>query len=190
VRILVVGSNSLATSLASRFRKAGHMAATHQNLEDIPGLRTIALGAQVVFLVVPFDQCLNLPHRVFLARMVADATDYFPTAETDVPAQDQSPSELLAAHLHGAEFVRIVNAVSLLSMSEQGPVGGPVPRVSVPIAGEHLRAKAMVSGLIADLGLDAVDLGSLVDARTWRPEGVLRSLSSRGEDPRIRISEV
>jgi hypothetical protein len=150
----------------------------------------MGLGAEVVFLVVPFRKCLNLPHLVFLARVVADATDYFPNAGADVPAHDQSPSELLAAHLYGAEFVRIVNAVSLLSIGEQEPIGGSVPRVSVPIAGDDLRAKAAVSGLIADLGLDVVDLGSLADARTWRPERVLLSWSSLGEDPRLRISDV
>ena len=47
MRILVVGSNSLAMSLASRFRKAGHMAATYQNLEDLPGLRTIGRSRAV-----------------------------------------------------------------------------------------------------------------------------------------------
>jgi predicted dinucleotide-binding enzyme len=107
-----------------------------------------------------------------------------------VPAHDQSPSELLAAHLHGAEFVRIVNAISLLSIGEQEPIGGSVPRVFVPIAGADLRAKAAVSGLIADLGLDVVDLGSLADARTWRPERVLLSSPSLREDPRLRISDV
>jgi predicted dinucleotide-binding enzyme len=190
VRVLVVGSNSLAISLASRLRKAGHQAGTHQNLEHVAGLETMALGARVVFLVVPFHQCLNLPHRVFLARVVADATDYFRTPGDDVPPRGQSPSERLAAHLHGADLVRIVNAVALLSTSEQEPVGGPVPRVSVPIAGDDARAKAVVSGLIADLGLDVVDLGSLADASTWQPESILRLAYSREADPRIRIADV
>jgi predicted dinucleotide-binding enzyme len=166
------------------------MAGTHQNVREVAGLRTLALGAHVVFLAVPFDQCLNLPHRVFLARVVADATDYFPTHGTEVSEEGRSPSERLAAHLHGVGFVRIVNAVSLLSMSEPGPVGDSVPRVSVPIAGDEPQAKAPVSGLIADLGFDVVDLGSLADARTWQPESALRSASSRQADARVRLADV
>jgi predicted dinucleotide-binding enzyme len=190
VRVLVVGSDRFATSLASRLRRAGHMAGTHQNLEDVTGLRTLALGAQAVFLVVPLRHCLQLPHRVLLGRVVADATDYFPTDDSDAAAHGESPSELLSAHLPGAGFVRIVNAIRLLSMREKKPVGGTVPRVSVPIAGDDLPAKAAISGLIVDLGLDVVDVGRLADARTWQPESTLRSSSSRDADPRIRIADV
>jgi predicted dinucleotide-binding enzyme len=192
MRILVLGSGTLATSLASRLRKAGHIAGTHQELDDVAMLRTLALGARVVFLVVPFHKCLDLPHRVFLARVVADATDYFPSLGSDVPTtQGLSPSEVLAAHLHGASFVRIVNADSLLSISEQEPVGGSVPRVTVPIAGEDPAAKAAVADLIADLGLDAVDIGTLADARTWRLESPLSASSSNPvEAMRIRSADV
>jgi hypothetical protein len=48
----------------------------------------------------------------------------------------------------------------------------------------------MFSGLMADIGLDVVDLGSLADACTWQPESTLRSTSSREADPRIRIADV
>jgi hypothetical protein len=113
--------------------------------------------------VVPLRQCLTLPHRVFLARVVADATDYFPTHDSEVPAQGQSPSKLLAAHLHGAGIVRIVNAIGLLSMSEQAPVGDSVPRVSVRIAGDDLPA-------MPGAGVSQTD--------SWEA------------DPRIRIADV
>ena len=63
MRILVLGSGTLAASLASRLRKAGHIAGTHQDLDDVAMLRTLALGARVVFLVVPFHKFLDLPRH-------------------------------------------------------------------------------------------------------------------------------
>jgi predicted dinucleotide-binding enzyme len=191
VRVLVVGSGTLATSLAHRLRKAGHDGDSAPVPDDAMQLKTRAQRAAVVFLVVPFDECLDLPHTVFAACVVADATDYFrPSGTATALGKGISPSELLADHLHGAALVRIIGADTLLAISEQGPFGGAVPRVAVPIAGDDMAAKAAVASLISDLGFDPVDVGTLRDARETPPGSPLRAPVLDPEDPRTRIADV
>jgi predicted dinucleotide-binding enzyme len=52
--------------------------------------------------------------------------------------------------------------------SEAKPPGA-AGRLAIPLAGDDLAAKAIVSGLIDDMGFDPVDAGTLADGRNQQP---------------------
>ncbi|CAM5335906.1 hypothetical protein ATER59S_04578 [Aquamicrobium terrae] len=54
------------------------------------------------------------------------------------------------------------------ALSELGKPEGETDRLAIPVAGDDVRAKQIVMGLVNDMGFDPVDGGSL--AESWRQQ--------------------
>ena len=64
--------------------------------------------------------------------------------------------------MSGARVVKALNAISATDLAKQSSAYGPI---SIPLAGSNKVAVALVAQLVSDLGLEPVDMGSLVTAR-------------------------
>jgi hypothetical protein len=91
-------------------------------------------------------------HRLFPARdgHVAELDDDRATS-----------TDLLARHLDGARFVRLVDTATLLALGARGPLATEVEPLRGLVAGDDVPAKDVVAGLLVDLGFEPVDAGGL-----------------------------
>lgn len=106
-------------------------------------------------------------------RVVIDATN--PLQSTDrglglACGFDDSGAETVARLLPGARVCKAMNQVGFEVMDKAH--GYPVPPVMF-VAGDDATAKAVVSGLVQDLGFDARDSGPLAMARLLEPYAML-----------------
>lgn len=182
MRLAIIGANDLAVTLAYRFSRLDHEVriASLRGPERVAGLaeRTGATAAEVdeaarwsevSFIAIPFDRALELPADWFAERIVVDTTDYVSGRDPPIAALDEgrtTSSELLAAHLAGSRLVKAFNTINLLPPGDTGPVSGDVATIAIPMAGDDPAAKAVVAGLIVDIGFAPVDIGTLADS--WR----------------------
>ena len=84
------------------------------------------------------------------------------------PAGDKSNAELIQGAAPESHVVKAFNALNWKTMADPASSGGPV---SVPLAGNNKNAKDVVATLVDGMGLEAIDVGPLQNAR-W-VEGML-----------------
>jgi predicted dinucleotide-binding enzyme len=204
MRVGIIGGGTLATSLAYRFDRSGHevvralprgQEATGTPVEQPAGAATVeqaVRGSEVAFLALPLNRALQLPPNPFIGRIVTDATEFYrsgPAAEPDVTPPSPTSGEVLDQHLPGAAVVQLFHTLDLLTSGEPGPLGGAVPRTAIPLTSDEPSARAVVAGLISDLGFDAVDAGGLAAGRLLQARATLRGPQLGDEDVRVRIGD-
>jgi NADPH-dependent F420 reductase len=83
-------------------------------------------------------------------------------------AVDTSNAEIIQAAAPDAHVVKAFNTLNWRTMVDPSSAGGPV---SIPLVGDSGKAKKKVAELVEAMGLEAIDVGPLRDAR-W-VEGML-----------------
>ena len=189
MRIAVIGTGNLARTLAHRFVRLGHEVMIaggvdpHDMLaiKDATGakdgtIREAADFADLVIVAIPFHRIEELPPDAFEGRIVVDATDYYPDRDgscAEIESGEVTSSEVLARHLPGARVVKAFNTPNLRTLGSVGHLVDDVDPVAVPIAGDDVVAKSTVGQLVAELGFDPVDAGTLADS--WRLQSGARA---------------
>jgi predicted dinucleotide-binding enzyme len=84
---------------------------------------------------------------------------------------ETSGGELVAKRVPGARVVKAIPPFADHLMAGEARVGGRP--VTVFVCGDDPVARGTVAGLVADLGADPVDTGSLSRARSLEPLGLL-----------------
>ena len=74
----------------------------------------------------------------------------------------KSNAEIIQAVAPDAHVVKAFNTLNWRIMVNPDEAGGPV---SIPIVGDDAMAKVVVSGLVAGMGLEPIDVGGLENAR-------------------------
>jgi len=75
---------------------------------------------------------------------------------------ETSNAEIIQAAAPGAHVVKAFNTLNWRTMVDPETAGGPV---TIPLVGDDARAKAVVAELVEGMGLEAIDLGPLENAR-------------------------
>ncbi len=123
-------------------------------------------GAIVVFAVPwePVEELLprlgDLTDKLLIDPMIANPAviDGYPFP----PAVPASTAEQLQSWVPSAHVVKAFITISYRTLADPVRAGGPI---SIPFAGADAHAKERVAQLIAELGLDPMDVGPLVAAR-------------------------
>src|SRR6266540_3773324 len=175
MRIGIIGSGNIGSTTARLFVDVGHEVAianshgpqTLTGLVDSLGGRARAATAaqvaefgEVVVVAIPYGHYRDLPAEELEGRIVADATNYYPARDGNIPALDSdqmSSSQLLASRLDGASVVKAFNTMYFRTLA----------------AADDPDAKRVVSGLIERIGFAPVDTGSLADSRRQQPGGAV-----------------
>jgi 8-hydroxy-5-deazaflavin:NADPH oxidoreductase len=90
--------------------------------------------------------------------------NYYPSRDGNIGELDDdstTSSELLAAHAPRARVIKAFNTVNWQILRDRAEPGGRNDRVALFLAGDDSEAKALVSGLIEEIGFAPVDTGSL-----------------------------
>ena len=99
-------------------------------------------------------------------RVLIDATNPFVGGLNLVIGHDDSGGEQVARWASGAHVVKALNIVDARLLDGQKLDDR---EITIPICGDDREAKATVSGLIAELGFDVVDAGTLEISRLLEP---------------------
>ena len=187
MKIGIIGAGRIGQAVASRLVAAGHEVML-SNSDGPESLKTVkeALGreahagrvqdaaayGEVVFVAIPVAAMYDLPAAELDGKIVVDATNYYPQRDGQIPELDDGSigsSELLARDLPGSRVVKAMNTMSYVRLAREAKPAGAAGRLAIPLAGDDLVAKEIVSGLIDDMGFDPVDAGTLADGRNQQP---------------------
>lgn len=187
MKIGIIGAGRIGQAVARRLVTAGHevMLSNAAGPESLAAVKK-ALGGkahagtvqdaaaygEVVFVAIPVAAMFDLPAAELDGKIVVDATNYYPQRDGHIPELDDGSigsSELLARDLPGSRVVKAMNTMSYVRLASEAKPPGAAGRLAIPLAGDDLAAKAIVSGLIDDMGFDPVDAGTLADGRDQQP---------------------
>ena len=208
MKIGIVGAGMIGGTLATLFTRAGHEVA----LANSRGPETLAdtvteLGpnahaataadaasfGEVVFVAVPFKAYTALPAEPFAGRIVVDADNYYPQRDGQIgelDAKTATSTGLLARHLDGARVLKAFNTIYFEHLRDRGDTGAPAAdRFSIPIAGDDAEAKAVLTGLIDQIGFSAVDTGGLADSWRQEPDTPVYGAEVKPDQAAVLISE-
>ena len=193
MRIAIVGAGRIGGNIARRLTGAGHEL-TLSFARDIAALRAqadnigaetaapadAAGAAEVVVISVPWGAIGVALEQVgpLVGKVVIDTTNQFGPGPK--PAAGQTAAGFNAARMPGARYTKCFNT---LTSAFQAETAGREPRVVQWLCGDDEPAKKIVSGLVADAGYVAVDLGGTADCAVM--EAPRRAGAVYGEEYRL-----
>lgn len=154
MRIGIVGSGMIGSSLAGGWAKAGHQVALSNSrgpdsLRDLeaelgPNVRAATVAdavrdAEVVVVAVPLKAVADLAPEDFAGKLVIDTTNYYPERDGHVAELDAgtvTSSELNAAHLDRSRIVKAFNTIYFERIRGEGRPAGAPDRQVVFMAGD------------------------------------------------------
>lgn len=190
MRIGIIGSGNIGSTTARLFAAAGHEVTVAnsrgpESLRELVGelgqhaqagtVADAAREADVVLVAVPLRAYSDLPAEAFAGKVVIDANNYYPERDgriAELESGETTSSELLARHLSGARVVKAFNTMNFRPLGSEGRPQAPrAERLAIYLAGDDDGAKAIVAGLIEEIGFAPVDTGGLHDGGARQQPG-------------------
>ncbi|MEI6623503.1 MAG: NAD(P)-binding domain-containing protein [Actinomycetes bacterium] len=186
VRVGIVGAGHIGGALAATLPRVGHpvLLANSRGPESLrelvaklgPGVQAATVAeaatADIVVVTVPLRALTALSADQFAGRIVVDTCNYYPQRDgvfAELEDGSMNSSELVAAHLSNSTVVKAFNTIYFERLANEGSPELPLDqRLAIPVASDDAAAKALVSGIISELGFAPVDGGTLADS--WRQE--------------------
>ena len=128
-----------------------------------------AAAGDLVVVSIPLKNYHAVPVAPLRGKVVIDTNNYYPQRDTRIAELDDESttvSELLQAHLPESSVVKAFNNIHYAHLLGLARRAGTPERSALPIAGDDLAAKELVTGFLDDIGYDAVDAGPLAEG--WR----------------------
>ena len=193
MKIGIIGAGNIGKNAAIHFVKIGHQVRLSNGrdpstmadvIAEVGGeseAATIAdtvAFAEVVLLSFPWPKREEAIRSAgsFADKVVIDATNPY---TSDFPELedlgDQTASEVIAGLLPGAKVVKALSTIHYLSLrhkaksADADKEGSPVGRICLPLCGDDEPAKAVVAGLLSDIGFEPLDVGPLRMGRHLEP---------------------
>lgn len=182
MKIGIIGAGFIGRALATLAVKSGHdVMISNSRAPATLGSTSVAIGCKigtaqaaaefgdVVFVAIPLMAYQAIPVQPLAGKVVVDANNYYPQRDGNIEAlisNATTTSELLAQHLAGAKVVKAFNAILQGDLEKDGRPTGTTDRRALPIAGDDVEAKKLVTELIDAFGFDTVDAGPLAEG--WR----------------------
>ncbi|MCU0494414.1 MAG: hypothetical protein MUD01_22730, partial [Chloroflexaceae bacterium] len=125
---------------------------------------------EVVIEAIPFGRYRDLPAAQLAGKIVVTASNYYPQRDGVIDLDRLAQSELVAQHLPGARVVKAFNTIWYQHLQTQGDRGKPLDeRRVIFLAGDDAEAKAVIAGLIEEIGFGPLDIGSLHESARQEP---------------------
>jgi len=187
MKIGIIGAGQIGGALTRRLRALGHdvRVANSRGPETLAALaaetgatpvtiRDAVRGADLIVVTIPEKNIPRLPAGLF-----ADVDKRVPVIDTGnyYPQQRDGRIEGIESGLTesrwveqqlGHSVIKTFNNIYARHLLELGKPAGAAKRIALPVAGDDTAAKAIVLGLVDELGFDAVDAGGLDES--WRQQ--------------------
>jgi predicted dinucleotide-binding enzyme len=187
MKVGIIGAGNIGSALARRFTELGHEVSiansrgpeTLREVEAETGatpvtVREAARGKDVVVVTIPEKNVPQLPDDLFEGVgdevVVVDTGNYYPRHRDGAidPIESGMPESAWVAEQLGRPVVKAFNNIYAQHLRDHGRPLGEAGRIALPVAGDDQAAKAVVMGLVEELGFDAVDAGGLDES--WRQQ--------------------
>jgi predicted dinucleotide-binding enzyme len=209
MRIGIIGSGHVGSTLAEHFTRHGHEVAvsnsrspdTLRDLESKLGRRARATTPEeaerfgdIVVISVPFKNYTDIPADGVAEKVVIDTCNYHPDRDGHFPELDDgrtTSSEMLAERLPGALVVKAFNAIRWDSLRDKSRRVDDGARIGIPISGDDAQAKQAVALLIDQIGFAPVNAGTLREGgRKHQPGTEVYTADLPGRDLQARVSPI
>ena len=186
MRIGIIGAGHIGTALAHRFVDAGHdvRIANSRGPETLTALRD-ELGVtpvevpdavrdvDLVVVTIQFGRVRELPAGLFddlpASVPVIDTNNYYHQRDGEIaPVEDGQPESAWTAEQLGRPVIKAINNIHAARIGSGARPEGAADRFALPVAGDDPATKQAVLDLVASLGFDAVDTGTIADS--WRQQ--------------------
>ena len=184
MRIGVIGSGRIGSTLGGLWAKAGHEvmfsdrdADTAKRAAEGAGARAktgtveeaIAFG-DAVLIAVPYGALPAIAKQVgdqLKGKVVVDPNNPVPSRDGELGAQAKEKGAAIstAAILPGARLVRSFNSWGYSTMAREA--NRPAPRMAMPVAADDAATLKIGTQLVADAGFDPVPVSSLAASRAY-----------------------
>jgi hypothetical protein len=189
--VAVIGTGRVGSALGPRFAKLGFKVVYGSRTPEADRVqrlvgrtggdasaatqREAARQAELILLAVPWDAAEQVIKSLgkLDGKIIMDATNALDLAEDGMLelSVDSSAGELIQSWAPGAYVVKTFNNVNDTVMADPGSIHGPV---TVPLAGNDLKAKARVREIVTAMGFPTVDAGPIRMARVLEGMVVLK----------------
>ena len=197
--IAIIGTGNVGAALGPEFAEQGHTivyGSREPSSDDVKALvaktgdgttattpANAVRDADIVVLAVPGMLVAEITQELgdLSGKIIIDPTN--PLNRTDsglVHGVATSNAEIIQEVAPGAYVVKAFNALSWRTMVDPDSSGGPV---SIPLAGNSDDAKATVTLLVEGMGLEAIDVGNVENAR-WVEGMLMLWINNRYESDR------
>ena len=179
MNIAIIGAGNVGKAITSSATKAGHSvtlssasgdsaiaAAQESGARAAASNREAVEGADVVVLAVPYsavDEILGEVGASLDGKVLVDATNPLKPDYSGLATNGSSGAEVIQGKAQGARVVKAFNTAFAARQADPNVAGGL--RVDGYVAGDDEAAKETVLALLADIGFNPVDAGSLAMAR-------------------------
>ena len=184
MKIGIIGTGALGGTIAKKLAATGHevkvtnatpmdelrKTATQLGVAAV-SIKDVVRDVEIIFVSIPTHAIPHLPTDLFAdvpdEVIVIDTTNYYPYRDGSMEGVFVGKLESVwVSQELGRPVVKAFN--NLLSYTlENGPKAKGEPgRIAMAISGDEEKAKGIVSGLINEIGFDAIDAGTL--SESWR----------------------
>jgi len=200
MKIGIIGTGNVGSTLGRRFAQSGHTVAFGSRKPDAPEMKQLAeipnarvtlpkeaaQSSDIVVLATPWPSTLEAVGALgdLSGKILLDCTNPLkPDLSGLVVGTTSSAAEQVAEVAPGARVVKIFNTVGAGVMAN--PAFG-ADAATMFYCGDDAGAKAAAKELAAQLGFDPVDAGALTKARVIEPFALLWiGLALGGHGPNI-----
>jgi predicted dinucleotide-binding enzyme len=186
VKIGIIGAGNIGSALTRGFTALGHEVSvansrgpeTLGDLAAATGASAVTVGdaangGDVVIVTIPEKSVPDLPAG-FLdgaaqAAVVIDTGNYYPQRDGRIEAIENGMTESRwVSQQIGHPVVKAFNNIQAQHLAELRRPPRTPGRIALPVAGDDEASKAVVMGLVDELGFDPIDAGSLDES--WRQQ--------------------
>ncbi len=186
MKIGIIGAGQIGGTLARRLTALGYdvSIANSRGPDTLAGLvsetgakavtvERAARAGDIVIVSIPLMSVPRLPRGLFdgvpADVVVVDTGNYYPKRDGKIEAiENGTTSSRWVSDRIGRPVVKTFNNIYAKHLLERGKPSGTKGRIALPVAGDDRKAKAVIIGLLDELGFDGVDAGSLDES--WRQE--------------------
>ena len=187
MRTGIIGAGNIGSALAGHFRKLQHTVLiansrgpeTLSQIERATGafpvaISDVAKGVDMLVIAIPMKSVPSLPKDLLselpLSSPIMDTGNYYPLRDGVIPeiAGGAIESEWTSRVL-GRPVIKVFNNIVADSLLHKGLPKDSKGRIALPVSGDDIKSKQMVTALLDQMGFDAVDAGPLSGSWRYQP---------------------
>ncbi|CAB3792167.1 hypothetical protein LMG28138_03281 [Pararobbsia alpina] len=188
MNISIIGAGNIGAVLALRLVERGHEVriANSRGAETLGEIvrqtgaqagnpKDIVRGADVIVVTIPLKNVRDLPSDLFAGVpdtvTFIDTCNYYPQQRDGRIAEIEQglPESRWVEQQIKRPVIKAFNNIYAANLRDKGVPSGKAGRIALPVAGDNAAAKAIVIGLVNDLGFDGVDAGPLDESWKQQP---------------------